>query len=52
MNQEDESISSPEHRLPYHAPRPVSLGSVQSLVQGGGIPGSDGGLIPDCLEFI
>jgi hypothetical protein len=51
MNQEDEFVlrTEPEtRRLPYHAPRLASLGSVHALVQLGDFPGSDGGPGTDC----
>jgi hypothetical protein len=52
MNHEGESVSQKEpdkQRLPYHTPRLVSLGSVQSLVRGTLFTGSDaGGPGPDC----
>jgi hypothetical protein len=54
MNHEDDTISRTEpvgQRLPYHAPRLVSLGSVQSLVQGVALIGSDAGPGPDCAFF-
>jgi hypothetical protein len=51
MNQEDEFVlrTEPEtRRLPYHAPRLASLGSVHALVQFSDFPGSDGGPFTDC----
>jgi hypothetical protein len=53
-NDEDESVTQqkPEKTgLPYHAPRLVSLGSVQSLVEGVDIAGSDAGPGHDCAHF-
>jgi hypothetical protein len=49
-NQECDSVNRKEsgERLPYHEPRLVNLGSVQSLVQLGVFPGSDGGPGTDC----
>jgi hypothetical protein len=43
-NHEDESVTQKEpreRRLPYHAPRLVSLGKMQLKTQFGGSPGSD-----------
>jgi hypothetical protein len=54
MSSEDDSINRKEpepQRLPYHAPRLVSLGSVQSLVQGVAAIGSDGAPTNDCAFF-
>jgi hypothetical protein len=51
MNYEDDSVRGAEPRLPYHAPRLVSLGSVQSLVQGVLEIGSDAGPGTDCAVF-
>jgi hypothetical protein len=45
MNIEQESG---EPRLPYHAPRLVSLGTVQSLVSFSSGVGSDAGVPNDC----
>jgi hypothetical protein len=49
-NQEADSVNRERsgERLAYHAPRLVNLGSVQSLVQLGDFPGSDGGPGTDC----
>jgi hypothetical protein len=50
MNHENELALQTEigtQRLPYQPPRLVSLGTVQSLVQGGVTTGSDGGAT-DC----
>ena len=54
MNQQGDSVSGTEprgQRLPYHAPRLVSLGSVESLVQGIALIGSDAGSDNDCAFF-
>jgi hypothetical protein len=51
MNHEDEFALRTEpgtRRLPYRAPRLVTLGSVRALVQLGDFPGSDGGPGIDC----
>jgi hypothetical protein len=51
INHEDESTQPKDSgtgRRPYHAPRLVSLGSLQALVQFGVSPGSDGGPGTDC----
>jgi hypothetical protein len=51
MNYEEGSISRKEpelQRLPYHAPRLASLGSIHAVVQLGDFPGSDGGPGTDC----
>jgi hypothetical protein len=50
MHHEDESASSKEieERLPYQAPRLVSLGSVQALVRNGIELGSDAAGVGDC----
>ena len=56
MNSESESANRTEREeqrlLPYHAPRLVSLGSVQSLVQGIAEAGSDAGPGSDCAFFV
>ena len=56
MNSESESANRTEReeqRLPpYHAPRLVSLGSVQSLVQGVAYDGSDAGASNDCAFYV
>jgi hypothetical protein len=51
MNYEEGSINRKEpelQRLPYHAPRLASLGSIHAVVQLGDFPGSDGGPGTDC----
>jgi len=50
INSGDDSVSRDleDRRLPYHAPRSATLGSVQALVKLGDFPGSDGGPGTDC----
>jgi hypothetical protein len=49
MNDESLSVKSADQeqtdpqRMPYHAPKLVSLGPIQSLVQASGPLGNDGG---------
>jgi hypothetical protein len=50
MNHESECEE--QRRLLYHVPRLVSLGSVESLVQGVASAGSDAGPGYDCAFYV